>query len=605
VLRRATTLALASLFACAGAGGGSAFAQSAPPVPARSADAFVDSVGVNTHLHFDGTPYVNAFDTVIRPKLLALGIRHVRDGAYTDDGTGPNTLYYQHCRSLAAAGVRFDLQTAFTTVSGAATRMDRLGAVDAWCNGAVEAFEGPSEPDLRKLPPGSPPWPQQTIATQTALHSAVRGDPSLSNVAVIGPAIAFRPEAVGDLSAQADFGNWHPFPGGYCPGCGDINGRTTESLLPKYRRPTGTKPMIATETGYHNALNGPSPPKAQRAVSELAAGKYMPRLLLDQFNLRFVRTYLYELIDLRADPSSGQPNSHFGLLRNDGSEKPAYTAVRSLLGLLADPGPPFRTSTLSFALSGQTERVHRTLLQKRDGRFFLALWQERSSFDNGARKGAPDDRAARRDLAVPDQQVTVNVRNHLVSATLHRLDDAGQMSSAPVKFARNGDITLRVSDRVEVLELRRGRGSISRNQRPRLTKVRMVRRTFAVKRSGVRGRARRTHTHRGSGFRYTLSERATVTIAIDRILPGRRVRRSGRVHCLPQRRGAARSRPCRRYQWLGTIHTSGRAGSRTKLFSGYLRKHPLKAGLYRARLQATDSARAKSSERRLQFRVVR
>ncbi|MBV9334508.1 MAG: hypothetical protein JO243_01345, partial [Solirubrobacterales bacterium] len=66
--------------------------------PAREADAFVDSVGINTHLHYQGTVYDTAFKTIIRPKLLALGIRHVRDGAYTYAGAGPDDFYYQRCR---------------------------------------------------------------------------------------------------------------------------------------------------------------------------------------------------------------------------------------------------------------------------------------------------------------------------------------------------------------------------------------------------------------------------------------------------------------------------------------------------------------------------
>ena len=57
--------------------------------------------------------------------------------------------------------------------------------------------------------------------------------------------------------------------------------------------------MVVTETGYHNAVNDPS--IEHRPVSELAAGKYMPRLLLEYFNRGFGGTYLYELIDSQPD----------------------------------------------------------------------------------------------------------------------------------------------------------------------------------------------------------------------------------------------------------------------------------------------------------------
>ena len=64
-------------------------ANSINAVAARAADAFVDSVGVNTHLHYNDTVY-NRFDDLIKPKLLASGIRHIRDGAYTYKGIDRN-----------------------------------------------------------------------------------------------------------------------------------------------------------------------------------------------------------------------------------------------------------------------------------------------------------------------------------------------------------------------------------------------------------------------------------------------------------------------------------------------------------------------------------
>ena len=45
---------------------------------AGSADGFVDSVGINIHLHFNDTAYAN-FPRV-QQALKDLGVRHVRDG---------------------------------------------------------------------------------------------------------------------------------------------------------------------------------------------------------------------------------------------------------------------------------------------------------------------------------------------------------------------------------------------------------------------------------------------------------------------------------------------------------------------------------------------
>jgi hypothetical protein len=144
--------------------------------------------------------------------------------------------------------------------------------------------------------------------------------------------------------------------------------------------------------------------------------------------------------------------ANFGLLRNDGSEKPAYRSVQGLLGLLRDPGPTFRPNALRYSLSGQTDRVHHTLLQKRNGSFFLALWQERSSYDTGARPNAPDDVTARGDRAVADQAIRLGVESPISAAAVYRIDDSGTLTGAPVAL-RDGILDLAVSDRVTVIRL--------------------------------------------------------------------------------------------------------------------------------------------------------
>jgi hypothetical protein len=492
--------------------------------PAREADAFVDSVGVNTHLHYQGTVYDTGFESIIRPKLLASGIRHVRDGAYTYAGAGPDTFYYQRCRELAAAGIRFDLLTGIQTMATDATDYSRLPEVEDWCGGAVESFEGANEPDAQTIPAGQPDWVTQTIQGQQALYAAVRGSPQTWQVAVLGPAVAWSPQALGDLSPYLDYGNWHPYPGGDCPGCGDVYGQTLDTWLPAYMGPSGDKPMVASETGYNNAVNAPA--GGNRPVSELAAGAYIPRLLLEDFNRGIARTYLYELIDVRPNPGADQPDANFGLLRNDGSEKPAYRAVQSLLWLLDDPGPAFAPAALDYALTGDTDQVHSTLLQKRDGRFFLALWLERSTYDTGARPNAADDVGARRDLRVHNQRVTITFGTPVARATVHRLRTDGTLSSqrAPLNA---GALSFDVTTRTSVVELtvagpqasagatallfarRTGTSSSRTSAPPRLERVRVV-------------QGRRT------ALRFVLSEAAAVHVTLERIWP--RPRRVWRLH---------------------------------------------------------------------------
>jgi hypothetical protein len=537
----------------------------AAPERARPADAFVDTVGVNLHLHHQGTVYDTRFEQVIRPKLIASGIRHVRDGAATHAEAGPEFFYYRRCRALAEAGIRFDMLTTFPTAISAGTDYEKLAAVNRWCGGAVESFEGVNEPDLQPLPAGVD-WRTETIASQERLHRAVRGNAAIRDIPVLGPTVVWSPHDVGDLSAYLDYGNWHPYPGGECPTCGDVYGQNIETYLPRYRAPSGAKPMVMTETGYHNAVSMPFAEGLHRPASELSAAKYHPRLLLEYFNRGFVRTYIYELIDAAPDPARQNPEANFGLLRNDGSEKPAYRAVSSLLRLLGDPGPAFTPGPLDYTLDGQLSGVHHTLLQKRDGRFFLALWLERSSYDTGARPHAPDDVGARRDLAVPEQPVTIALADPRERATVHRLDERGTLRSQPATF-RQGSIDLSLADRVTVVELPSRGSAGAGNRAPQLRRVRLSRRAFPARtRRGRRG---------GSRLRYTLSERATVAIAIER---------RGRV--------------------VGSLHARKRSGRRSTLISGRVRRRALPRGRYRLRVRARDAVGAWSATHTVRFRIV-
>ena len=56
-------------------------ALAADPDPARPADAFVDFVGVNTHLGYYDTAYGD-YEHILKPRLLELGVRHIRDGTF-------------------------------------------------------------------------------------------------------------------------------------------------------------------------------------------------------------------------------------------------------------------------------------------------------------------------------------------------------------------------------------------------------------------------------------------------------------------------------------------------------------------------------------------
>jgi hypothetical protein len=122
---------------------------------------------------------------------------------------------------------------------------------------------------------------------------------------------------------------------------------------------------------------------------------------------------------------------------------------------------------------------------------------------------------------------------------------------------------------------------------------------FAAFRSGPSVRRARTRSTRVS---YRLSEAATVTFRVQRVLPGRRVR--GR--CVRPTR-ADRTRPrCRRYRTLrGSFSRRSTAGLNRFRFSGRLAGRRLRPGSYRLVAVARDPAGNSSTPVRRLFQIIR
>lgn len=72
---------------------------------------------------------------------------------------------------------------------------------------------------------------------------------------------------------------------------------------------------------------------------------------------------------------------HFGLLRHDGTPKLQFQALKSLIALFSDRGAAFTPGSLRDSLTGDLTGIRTSLFQKRDGRFYPAIWQGVDSFD--------------------------------------------------------------------------------------------------------------------------------------------------------------------------------------------------------------------------------
>jgi hypothetical protein len=243
-------------------------------VAARPADSFVESVGVNVHLGYSGSVY-SEFSRV-RAALDELGVRYIRDGV------GQNRPdVYSRLRTLGADGVKVNIEVGDPQQRwGHGTVEQQLDMIEREFPGAVASLEGPNEYDIQ----GDSNWVSVLRTYQRRLWEGANARPRLASLPIVGPSLVHGEshDELGDISAWTDEGNMHPYPGGEAP---DRNSHL-ENELSMAAENTGSEPVQATETGYHNAVQTTS---GHRPASERAAGIYMPRLYLDYFRRGITR----------------------------------------------------------------------------------------------------------------------------------------------------------------------------------------------------------------------------------------------------------------------------------------------------------------------------
>ncbi len=104
----------------------------------------------------------------------------------------------------------------------------------------------------------------------------------------------------------------------------------------------------------------------------------------------------------------------------------------------------------------------------------------------------------------------------------------------------------------------------------------------------------------GTTFRWTLSEAATVKVAITQRAAGKR---SGKRCVVPSRK-LRKHAPCTRVLARVGLARHAKAGAGSLSFSGRWGKHRLAPGSYQATLTAADAAGNRSGAVTIRFRVV-
>jgi hypothetical protein len=379
-----------------------------------SAEGLADSIGVSVHLNSTDTAYRRRDELLTR--LKQLGIRHIRSPVPSPPG-GALTAGLLAAR---AGGIRATLGTGDIDRDPALAVVDSLTVMGT----SIDAFEGPNELDNS----GDPAWAATLSRYMPAFAAAIeRQAPS---VPLIGPSLVHpdsRQQLPRDLPGLL---NDHPYPGGKPPEpvLGDA--------LRRLAKAPGRRPIIFSETGYHNAMRDDDP---HRPVSERAAAVYMPRLLLTAYGAGVRRTYIYELLDEKRDPGLQDLQQHFGLVRYDMSPKPAFTAVRTLIAVLrASSGGSSSQRPLRWRLEGDgTGDVQRLTFVRRDGSRVLALWRAVSVWD----------RDELRDVRPPSLRAELRLSRRARDVTVWRpsrsmLPTLSRRSATHLPLELEGDVVL-------------------------------------------------------------------------------------------------------------------------------------------------------------------
>jgi len=388
-----------------------------------SSDSIAGSVGVNVHLHYANTPYAT-FD-LVQSLLRDLRVRHIRDGLI--DTTWDE--YYKRHNALGKQGIRC------VYVTSAKQSAELLAAFPGRVRSDFEGYEAPNEYNNS----GDPNWPETLRAFLPVLNRVTKSSPSLGGRSfVIGPSLT-QPDAFGKLTGLQqyfDYANLHNYLAGRNPGTPGWGGGGYGSIqwnVDLARGAWDDTPIVTTEIGYSTDADN------KQSIPEDIEAKYMPRLILEQLLHRIGRSYIYELIDV--GPEISKNDAAFGLARHDGSRKPAYVALKNLIGLTEESGSNPNLKDLPFQLSGETSDVHHLLAERRDGSYFLFFWIEERGFDPDSRKREP----------VASKAITLSSLVHFRSMKLITFDSMGETSARDLSAGEA--VRLTATDTLSVIKL--------------------------------------------------------------------------------------------------------------------------------------------------------
>jgi hypothetical protein len=270
---------------------------------------------------------------------------------------------------------------------------------------ALLAFEGPNEPNSFPITykgaigGGSHSW-IPVAQYQRDLYAAVKANPTVKNYPVfatsvggaendnVGMQFLTIPKGAGTLmpdgTRYADYANPHNYAKGN-GGCGVLQdnqawnaadpilrgcwdnlsqeyGVTWYKKFPGYSdAQLQTLPRVTTETGW-----------GTDSISEENQGKVLLNVYLAQFKRAWTYSFIYEFVDGGGSPAS----QGWGIYYSNMTPKLSATYIHNMTTILADVvSRP--TGSMNYSIPAEPPTVHDLLMQKSDGTFYLAVWDER------------------------------------------------------------------------------------------------------------------------------------------------------------------------------------------------------------------------------------
>jgi lysophospholipase L1-like esterase len=355
----------------------------ATPVSTRtvvSASAFLDSLGVNTHISYTDGGYANVSNVL--SDLHYIGVSSVRDqlsNGYASNGQYNGSAPLSSFETLAQVGIKF------TTLIGSGgswtpQMVQNALALDDQLQqavpGAVTAVEGVNE--INNAPVtwtgadgATASGLQAAVDIQSDVYAAVHGDTNLAGVAVdyftgYGAGSDGQGPDPTTQAGLADFDTQHPYPqsadAAYWVS-------PTTALT---NEPDAQSAAVYTETGY-----------STDSVSQLAQAQGDLNILMDDAKDGISETFLYQLLDAY-QPGSVQGDDGYGLFDSNNQPKLAATALHDLTTILADPNASSSQTVAApdFTVSGLPSDGNTLAIEKSDGTQDFVVWNETSGTQN-------------------------------------------------------------------------------------------------------------------------------------------------------------------------------------------------------------------------------